>query len=159
MLHSKCQFSSLRLSQLCMIVSGQSSFNLCIKFILQEFSVSRVCVEGKYMVEVRLFGYENPTGTCRECDFNTGTISCCDDCNRASNCGQEGRRSDSYFIYCLRPDGIVGLGCSTYETETSTVNTDDGPLDFSQSTVLGLPNPLQLPINDSIVSSTTNVSN
>ena len=115
-------------------------------------------MEGRYVVEVRLFGYQNPTGRCEEC-LNQYPKKCCDDFSRDSNCIEDGRECDSYFTYCLRPITTTGRGCSVYETMTSTVNTDDGPLDFSQSTVLGLPNPLQLPINDSIVSSTTNVSN
>ena len=92
-----------------MIISGQLSFNLYINFIPQAFSVNRVCVEGRYIVEVRLFGYQNPTGRCRECDFNSLTTSCCDDCSKASDCSQDGRQSDSYFIYCLRPDSQNGL--------------------------------------------------
>ena len=113
------------------------------------------------MVEVRLFGYENPTGRCEECPRgrNMEPRRCCDDFSRDSNCFQGDRECDSYFTYCLRPFDTTDSDCSTYETVTSTVNTDDGPLDFSHSTVLGLPNPLQLPINDNILLlSVTNVS-
>ena len=114
------------------------------------------------MVEVRLSGYRNPTGRCEECphERNVEPRRCCDDFNRYSNCfqGNRGRECDSYFTYCLRPYGTTFRGCFTYETVTSTVNTDDGPLDFSQSTVLGLPNPLQLQINDNIMLSMMNVS-
>ena len=112
------------------------------------------------MVEVRLFGYENPTGRCEECPrrFTTLPKRCCDDFDRDSNCDEDDRECDSYFTYCLRPFNTTFSGCSTYETMTSTVNTDDGPLDFSQSTVLGLHNPFQLQINDNILLSMMNVS-
>ena len=114
------------------------------------------------MVEVRLFDYQNPTGRCEQCpqfDSTTFPRKCCDDFSRSSNCDEGDRECDSYFTYCLRPFDTTDRDCSTYETVTSTVNTDDGPLDFSQSTVLGLPNPLQLQINDSILLlSMTNVS-
>ena len=109
------------------------------------------------MVEVRLFGYENPTGRCEECprESNVEPRRCCDDFSRSSNCDEGDRECDSYFTYCLRPYGVGGTGCSNFdEPVTSAVNTDDGPLDFSQSTVLGLPNPLQLLLNDEILSVT-----
>jgi hypothetical protein len=53
------------------------------------------------------------------------------------------RRCDSYFIYCLRPIGDRELdGCSSSEHRNiSSVNPNDGPLNFSQSTVLFLSNP------------------
>ena len=114
------------------------------------------------MVEVRLFGYQNPTGRCEQCpnSFISDPRRCCDDFSRDSYCDEGDRECDSYFTYCLKPYGIGGMGCSNLvESLTSTVNTDDGPLDFSQSTVLGLPNPLQLPINDNILSASQSVSN
>ena len=49
-----------------------------------------------------------------------------------------------YFIYCLRPLDSDGQGCSGYRNMTSLVNLDDGVVDFSQSIVLGLQNPLTL---------------
>ena len=98
-------------------------------------------VEGRYLVEVRLNGYSNPTERCPGCQNR-----CCDGfttvnaCTGSSSC-------DTYFIYCLRPFGDVRqhpLGCSKSSNEyrnISSINTDDGFLDFSQSTVLGLNNP------------------
>jgi hypothetical protein len=42
----------------------------------------------------------------------------------------------------LRPIGDRELGCSSSEhRNTSSINPNDGPLNFSQSTVLGLSNP------------------
>ena len=110
-----------------------------------------VIVQGLYLVEVRLLGYENPTGKCQDCwkRFNgQWRWRCCDDFERSNQCTDGDRECDSYFIYCLRPfqtrDSREG-GCSNSDkTVTSTVNTDDGMIDFSQSEVLGLNNPFQL---------------
>ena len=107
----------------------------------------QVCV-GLYVVEVQLFGYDNPTGRCydqQECIINDGQHRCCD-ARRVNDCTAF-RRCDSYFIYCLRPLGSDGVGCSGYRNRTSLVNWDDDNLDavdFSQSIVLGLENPLTL---------------
>ena len=103
--------------------------------------VVQVCVlvEGRYLVEVRLNGYTNPTGRCQ--GYQT---PCCDGfatvCSGSNLC-------DSYFTYCLRPFGDIReppVGCTRSSNEyrnISFINTDDRPLDFSQSTVLGLNNP------------------
>ena len=99
-------------------------------------------VEGRYLVEVRLNGYSNPTGSCQDCISSTG-LTCCDTSRVTSDCSDEGR-CDSYFFYCLRPFGEVrpNPGCFSNETrDTSAANRNDRPLDFSQSTVLGLNNP------------------
>ena len=108
-------------------------------------------VEGHYLVEVRLNGYSNPTGKChdeRNCRIMSDPPSetyCCDGCGTIQCSG--GESSDSYFIYCLRPFGDVRQppeGCSKPSNEhrsISSVNTDDRPLNFSHSTVLGLNNP------------------
>ena len=101
-------------------------------------------VEGRYLVEVRLNGYTNPTGKCRDCNNMTG-LTCCDTSTLGPTNDCSGGRCDSYFIYCLRPLGDARqppVGCSSDEHRSvSSVNIDDGPLDFSQSTVFGLNNP------------------
>ena len=117
-------------------------------------------VEGRYLVEVRLNGYNNPTGKCYDqgsCgDSFFDSITCCsyaccdifdlegildpDACIGSQLC-------DSYFTYCLRPFGEheIKSGCSTSKMKTTlSVNTNDGLLDFSQSTVLDLSNPQNL---------------
>ena len=105
-----------------------------------------VIVQGRYLVEVRLFGYSNPTGRCRGCPPFDGSQpqSCCDAFD-TTTCSDE-LLCDSYFIYCLRPLGSSrGSSCFNFESRMSTVNTDDKPIDFSQRKVLGLDNPLLLP--------------
>ena len=98
-------------------------------------------------MEVRLLGYENPTQRCRECRLINNLRSCCDDFSRNDQCTEGDRECDSYFIYCLRPFGTSNAqegGCSNFEKMVSSVHTDDGMIDFSQSEVLGLDNPLHL---------------
>ena len=106
-----------------------------------------VLVEGRYLMEVRLNGYTNPTGKCgygEHCQTNTpGELSCCDSSDTTCSGGE---RCDSYFVYCLRPLGEVGLGC--YANETRAISrsneNDESNIDFSLSTVLGLSNPQNL---------------
>ena len=95
-------------------------------------------------MEVRLFGYDNPTQICQDC--RTGgqfaNPGCCDlhdiiDCNGSNRC-------DSYFIYCLRTVGSSGRNCSYFGNRISDFNENDEPINFNQSLVLGLENPLQL---------------
>lgn len=103
-------------------------------------------VRGRYLVEVELFGYNNPTQTCQDCrdgpfDDSPG---CCDHFDRTNCMG--GDRCDSYFFYCLRTIGSHGRSCSYFGNKTSLANIDDGPIDYNtnQNSVLGLENPLQL---------------
>ena len=123
-----------------------------IKFTAQSltsnFYCTKVCVivNGRYQVGVRLFNYSNPTGRCQECAVNqNGIHSCCDSQTEFGIC--DGRlRCDSFFIYCLRPLNTsyssMKEGCLGFANMTSSFNRDDGPVDFENATVLGLPNPL-----------------
>ena len=104
-----------------------------------------VIVEGLYQLEVTVFGYNNPTGRCRECVASNNVLSgCCDAFRQISNC--IGNFScDSFFVYCLRqPIGRIGRDCSYFGDQMSDSNRDDGRLDFSQSPLLGLENPIVL---------------
>ena len=106
-------------------------------------------VEGRYVVEVRLNGYTNPSGKCnsRNCFPGMNRQTCCDgdDTNKCT----DRERCDSYFIYCLRPLGTVDFGCRENEGSLraiSATNEDDRPgIDFSLSKVLGLSNPQIFP--------------
>ena len=101
-------------------------------------------VEGRYLVEVRLNGYSNPTGKCGHvehgCQTNTpGEFYCCDGFDTTCS-GNEW--CDSFFVYCLRPLGEDRLGCLANETRAeSSSNKNDMPINFSRSRVLGLDNP------------------
>ena len=95
-------------------------------------------------MEVELFGYNNPTQTCQDCRSGGpfANPGCCDRHDRSICDG--GDRCDSYFFYCLRTIGTTGRNCSYFGSRVSTANMNDGEINFSQSSVLGLENPLQL---------------
>ena len=97
-------------------------------------------MNGRYLVEVRLFNYSNPTGRCQECPLDNGGF--CDGSRMPTR-----STCDSFFIYCLRPlnTSEIEEGCSGFESMTSEPNRNDEPVDFHNATVLGLPNPLLLP--------------
>ena len=99
-----------------------------------------ILVEGLYQLEVTVFDYNNPTGRCQECNspFLDGILGCCDNLGSTSCAGRD--LCDSSFTYCLRTIGSTGRGCSYFGIRKSDSNTDDRPLDFSQSRVLGLEN-------------------
>ena len=102
-------------------------------------------------MQVRLNGYSNPTGRCGHSDdcrnskTSSSQLHCCDtSSNTELDCSNN--PCDSYFTYCLRPFSEVQLTISRCFSGqiTSRANPNDGHLDFSQSTVLGLNNPLRL---------------
>ena len=107
-----------------------------------------VLVQGRYLLEVRLNGYDNREGKCVDCPRDQSTHSCCDDFKRFSNCDRD-RLCDSYFIFCLRPFGSERktYDCQTFynDTRMTSVNDDDGPIDFTNEMFLGLENPFLLP--------------
>ena len=99
-------------------------------------------------MEVRLLGYQNPTGTCQECPLINEQRRCCDR-EDTSGCTMGNRRCDSFFTYCLRSFGNEDSqegGCSDRESMRSDTNQDDDdPIDFFQAIkVLNLDNPFHL---------------
>ena len=117
-----------------------------------------VLVQGRYLLEVRLNGYNNRVGKCVGCPMGQSesrpTRSCCDDHERFSNCDGMNRRCDSYFIFCLRLFGsqrqFPVYDCRTFynDTKVTSVNRNDAelePMDFTNEIVLGLENPFLLP--------------
>ena len=101
-------------------------------------------VEGLYNVQVQLHGYENPSQqrvTCNQVGQCFGT--CCDGGDGACTSGAS--RCDTFFIFCLRPSGSSESGCGSTSSGSvmqSNENINDATIDFSQSTFLGLSNPL-----------------
>ena len=84
--------------------------------------------------------YHNPTNGAADLGGR-----CCDN-TRLSTCSG-GYRCDNFFVYCLRPfnTSATERGCADdLPMETSSYQANDGFIDFSQPTVLGLPNPLPL---------------
>lgn len=101
-----------------------------------------ILVDGLYQLEVTVFGYSNPTGRCETCIEDDNLRGCCDDFESTRCSGS--LLCDSFFVYCLRTVGSTGRGCSYFGNRISNVNGDDSPLNFSQSIVLGLENPITL---------------
>ena len=98
-------------------------------------------VEGRYFLEVSVHGYSNPTGRCRGCSLNGESERGCCDRFLTTVCRGD-LLCDSFFTYCI---GNGDRGClDPLQQRMSAVNVNDGPVNFSQSTVLGLENPLIL---------------
>ena len=97
-----------------------------------------VLVFADYVVQVEMVSYSNPSNTLLD-------GQCCDPGNGGECKGKE--RCDTYFIYCLVPHSSTTVGClNTYtgSTAVSSYIEDGETIDFSQPTVLGLPNPFNL---------------
>lgn len=104
-------------------------------------------VGGLYQLQVKLFGYDNPTGKCPFCIPNSGPQirGCCDQFSENNFCSMN-LRCDSFFTYCLQLVGSTETECSYSGSVMSATNWNDSQtIDFSNSTVLNLQNPLTLP--------------
>lgn len=94
----------------------------------------QVLVFGDYTLEVTVQSYS----------LDTGFFGCCDD-DRPRGSRNTCTRCNTYFQYCLLPFGTTTssrqpLTCAPI---ASSIPSGNGAfIDFSQSTVLGLPNPL-----------------
>lgn len=95
-------------------------------------------MEGRHFLEVRLFGYSNPTGKCNTCEVLTPSERECCDSFGETYCNDSLHLCDSYFVYCLGNQA----GCISGTERRSEVNINDGPLNFSLNSVLGLENPI-----------------
>ncbi|XP_064394660.1 sushi, von Willebrand factor type A, EGF and pentraxin domain-containing protein 1-like isoform X2 [Halichondria panicea] len=99
-----------------------------------------VLVSADYVLQVEVVFYNH--------GFNTRFDGqCCDPRNGGGCTG--GERCDTYFTYCLRPrfTEAATIECPNTEpgfTANSTNVVDGATIDFTQPTVLGLPNPFNL---------------
>ena len=105
-------------------------------------------VKGLYVIQLQLLGYDNPTQERIVCFFTPSFqcfFPCCDD--GSGPCTNGDRRCDTFFTYCLRPLNTTERGCSSTSGNVlqSDVNENDAAVNFSQSTVLGLSKPINLP--------------
>lgn len=93
-----------------------------------------------HALQVRILAYENDENEVLRGD----QYGCCDGPTISDPC----EPCDTSFQYCLRvinPNRQFSINCPTNgRTLFSEVNTDDRPLDFNMSTVLGLSNPFLL---------------
>ena len=95
-----------------------------------------VVVQGRYIVQVRLNGYSNPTGRCQECpqiqrlkDGQWIPIHSCCDNHHQTNCS-DNDLCDSFLIYCLRPFGETRLNLTDETIKRSFVYEDDAVIDL-----------------------------
>ena len=106
---------------------------------------SQLLVGGDYTLSVTMTSYSS-NGRCSECN-DESRYGCCDNWESTS-CGSVGssRRCDTYFQYCLLDPGTafsLPITCNI-RAQSPQANSNDAAIDFSQSTVLGLSNPLIL---------------
>ena len=96
-----------------------------------------------YRVEIMVLFYNNPTNVCAERPF-----SCCDRLLENGDPCTEETRCDNLFQYCLRPSNTTASArsCTSLvgSEVISEVSLDGATIDFTQSIVLGLPNPFIL---------------
>ena len=100
------------------------------------FQIPQVCTHDNYTVMVRSHSFSNPSNRCFQCQ-----LGCCDNYNSTTICAGSDR-CDIIFTYYLCPFGSAS--CTDRAGMRSGTAFDDRPIDFTQSTVLGLPNPLPL---------------
>lgn len=98
---------------------------------------------GDFNVFVHVHSYSNAMSHCSTCRESVNdALGCCDQIRNKGQCvGNE--RCDTSFSFCLRSvafDRTVST-CFT-DPLHSNVNQNDGPLDFSATTFLGLSNPI-----------------
>ena len=100
-------------------------------------------MRANYNLSITVNSYTNVNNLCIEC-MDEG-IGCCDDFeSRRCTTLNRGSRCETYFEYCLLPLNTVASGGPISCTVRARSNpaTDDSAINFAQSTVLGLSNPL-----------------
>lgn len=105
-------------------------------------------LQASYILNVRIHSYSGDD-KCPEC-YKFISPGCCDDFDNTRSC--EGlHRCDITFFYCLRDYGTVPSqsvsaieSCMDRLGMRSGVNIDNQQLDFTQESVMGLPNPIPL---------------
>lgn len=130
-----------------MAVDRPSTFIvLCCSFfsIGYVLTISQLAlVEGLYIVQAQIHSYGNSNQLrIDECFGNICFAACCD--GGEGGCTSGGRRCDTFFLFCLRSFSDTPIGCDSNRdiVMQSDDNNNDGNIDFSQSTFLGLSNPL-----------------
>ena len=135
------------------MITSFSSRKMILYPLMKIHKIMQICehVQGLYLLEIRLNGYENRDGKCIDpnCPLRMNTHSCCDDFEAFGDCNLLGRACDSYFIFCLRTFGTEQQIYNCQEnyngTRLTSVNKNDGLLDYTNKRVLGLENPFLLP--------------
>lgn len=108
-------------------------------------------MQAGYTLYVRVHSYQNPSNKCSLCKTVRRPVGCCDNFSNPRTCtGRD--RCDETFYYCLRNYRTVSAltanpkRCGEHDRmgKLSGVNIDSKEIDFSQSSALGLPNPIPL---------------
>ena len=102
-------------------------------------------MKANYNLSITLNSYTNVNNHCIEC--RDDGVGCCDDFEgRRCTTPNRGSRCETYFEYCLLPLNTVSsngpVSCTV--RARSNPGTDDSAINFAQSMVLGLSNPLVL---------------
>ena len=121
---------------------------LCCSLIVSVSLVSQLTlVKGLYIVQVQLHDYDNPTQQrFLGCFVNAGCFTEC--CDGSGMCTSGFRRCDTRFFFCLRPtlNSPINTDCDLNNDSVMQSNAEpdnyDANFDFTQSTFLGLTNPL-----------------
>ncbi len=99
-----------------------------------------VLVSADYVVQVEMLSYSHPSNTRsvrRCCDPELGFGPCSGD-----------ERCDTFFIYCLMPRASTAIVCPNtvpgFFAISPRTAQNGATIDFSEPTVLGLPNPFNL---------------
>lgn len=129
---------------MCVFLTLYTPLSVCVYIIV----ISQLALaEGLYVLQTQIHSFVNPDQESLHCNQSGCSVACCD--NGPGACGVGERRCDTFFIFCLRPFNTEGFaigGCgSSGSVMQSNVNMDDASLDFSQSSFLGLSNPVRLP--------------
>ena len=98
-----------------------------------------VLVSADYVVQVEMLSYIHPSNT-------RSDGQCCDPDNGGTCSGEE--RCDTFFIYCLMPRASTAIVCPNTAAGFFAISPrtaqNGATIDFSEPTVLGLPNPFNL---------------
>ena len=102
-------------------------------------------VSGDYTFLVRTHSYSNPTNKCIACVATERTEpGCCDWYIQHSNC-LGSKSCDTFFQYCFQPLNSRGFHHQICSNVSSSA-WNDREIDFTQATVLDLPNPLSFSV-------------
>ena len=99
-----------------------------------------VLVSADYVVQVEMLSYSHPS--------NTRSVGlCCDSESGNGPCSGD-ERCDTFFTYCLMPRASTAIVCPNTAPGFFAISLrtaqNGATIDFSQPTVLGLPNPFNL---------------
>lgn len=141
----------LVLAMVCLL----SSVNVSSSYTMEDLLLFQISIQMEYILYIRVHSYSN-NDTCPTCfvHINNQTApGCCDEyCVYGVEClGAE--KCDPRYFYCLRKFGTpVSLNATNFDScgdndrysMSSKPNFNGRALDFTQDSLLGIPNPVPL---------------